>query len=202
VRPDTSRVSGTEFASLRAPAHSRGTRPPDAEAMPGIALCERIDETVARRGLYALGLVFAAVGFGLTFAHFLEIPGKRQLTGAEWLKVQHTFYGGYAVFGGIAEVGGLLVSLGILAIDHHSRGRTLWPLISAIAFAGMLGDFLLGNQPINEQVATWTPETIPSDWMALRDRWDMSHTLSAVFAAVAFLSLLVGWTETAPGERA
>ena len=174
---------------------------PDAAATPGIVRRERIVETVARRGFYALGLIFAAVGFGLTFAHVLEIPGKRQLTGVEWLKVQQTFYGGYAVFGGIAEVGGLVTSLGLLALDRRRGGRALWPLLSAVAFAGMLADFWFGNQPVNNQTVLWTPETVPADWMDLRDRWDMSHTLSAVFAAVAFLSLLAGWTESGPEER-
>lgn len=117
---------------------------------------------VRHRGLYALGLVFAAVGFGLTFAHFLEIPGKRQLTGAEWTKVQHTFYGGYAIFGAIAEVGGLLVSLALFARNRREKVRSLWPIVAAIAFSGMLADYWFGNRPLNDQIATWTPETVPS----------------------------------------
>jgi hypothetical protein len=128
----------------------------------------------------------------LTFAHFLEIPGKRQLSGAEWTKVQHTFYGGFAIFGAIAEVGGLLVSLAIFARDRREGRTSPWPIVAAIAFAAMLGDYFLGNRPINDQIASWTPETIPTDWAALRDRWDTVHTLSTLFAAVAFGSLLAG----------
>jgi hypothetical protein len=154
---------------------------------------------VRHRGLYALGQVFAAVGFGLTFAHFLEIPGKRQLTGAEWTKVQHTFYGGYAIFGAIAEVGGLIVSLALVARNRRDGMRSPWPIIAVIAFAGMLGNFWFGNRPLNDQVATWTAETFPSYWMDTRDRWDTVHTLSSVFAAVAFGSLLTG-VITAPRD--
>ncbi len=151
------------------------------------------------RGLYALGLILAAVSFGLTFAHFLEIPGKRQLSGAEWTKVQHTFYGGYAIFGAIAEVGGLLVSLALVVRGRRDGVRSPWPIVSAIAFAAMLAAYWFGNRPINDQVAAWTAETVPADWTALRDRWDTVHTLSAVFAAVAFGSLLIG-VLTAPRD--
>jgi hypothetical protein len=151
---------------------------------------------MARRGLYALGLTFATLGLGLTAAHALETPGKRQLTGPEWIKVQHTFYFGYAIVGAISEVGGLAASLGILAADRKVGVRSPWPLIGAIGFAGMLGMYFLGNRPLNDQIATWTPETIPSYWMDIRDRWDTAHTTSAVFAAIAFGSLLAGGLTT------
>jgi hypothetical protein len=147
---------------------------------------------VIRRGLYALAFVFAALGMGLTVAHVLEIPGKRQLTGAEWLTVQHTFYGGYAVAGGISEVGGIVASLGILAIDRRQGTKSVWPVISALAFAGMLAAYWFRNRPLNAEIAAWTPQTLPADWSAVRDRWDTAHSISAIFAAIAFGSLLAG----------
>jgi hypothetical protein len=147
---------------------------------------------VPRRGLYGIGLAFAAVGFGLTVAHFLEIPGKRQLTAAEWLDVQHSFYGGFAIFGAIAEVGGLLVSLALVARGRRQGCSSPWPIIAALAFAGMLVDYWFGNRPLNDQIASWTSATIPADWTNVRDRWDTVHTISTVFAAVAFGSLLAG----------
>ncbi len=155
---------------------------------------------MARRGLYALAFVFAALGMGLTVAHVLEIPGKRQLSGPEWLNVQHTFYGGYAIVGGIAEVGGLLASLGILALDRQRGTKSVWPVISALAFARMLGAYFFGNWPLNAQTAIWTPETLPAAWPAVRDRWDTAHTTSAIFSIIAFGSLLVGITSTSHGE--
>jgi hypothetical protein len=40
--------------------------------------------------------------FGLTLTHVLQSPGSRSLDGPAWLAVQHTFYGGFAVVGGLA----------------------------------------------------------------------------------------------------
>jgi hypothetical protein len=62
-----------------------------------------------------VSLLCAALALGLTLTHDLEIPGKHMLDGAEWLNVQQTFYGGFAVVGGIAEVLGL-ISTGVLLV--------------------------------------------------------------------------------------
>ena len=56
----------------------------------------------------------------------------------------------------------------------------------------MLADYLFGNRPLNDQIASWTSTTIPADWTTSRDRWDTVHTIITVFAAVAFGSLLTG----------
>ncbi len=143
-----------------------------------------------RRGLYGFAFICSALALGLTLAHVLEIPGKRHLSGAEWLRVQQSFYFGYAIVGAIAEVGGLLASLGIVAIERRERMSTIWPVVSAIGFGGMLGTYWLGNRPLNDRIASWTAQTLPADWSTVRDRWDIAHSISAIFAAVALASLL------------
>ena len=67
------------------------------------------------KALRFVSLVCAALAWGLTLTHDLEIAGKHSLDGPEWLDVQHTFYGGFALVGGIAEVLGL-ISTGVLLV--------------------------------------------------------------------------------------
>lgn len=138
-----------------------------------------------------VSLICATLAFGLTFAHDLEIPGKEQLSGVDWWTVQQTFYGGYAIAGGVAEVLGL-ISTGILAYLQRSR-RTAFilTLVAAISFAGMLALFAFGNNPLNQQVASWRPETIPTNWREIRNAWDSFHAASSVLAALALTSLLI-----------
>jgi hypothetical protein len=62
-----------------------------------------------------VSLLCAALALGITLTHDLEIPGKHSLGGPEWLNVQHTFYGGFAIVGGIVEVLGL-ISTGVLLV--------------------------------------------------------------------------------------
>jgi Domain of unknown function (DUF1772) len=143
------------------------------------------------RTLRFVSLTCAALVAGLTLAHVLELPGKRQLSGAEWVLVQHTFYGGFAVFGALGEVLGLLSSSALLPLVRRRRTTFLLTLVAVLGFLGTLLSFAFGNRPINDAVAPWTATSLPADWASYRDRWDAAHVLSAGLAAVAFVSLLI-----------
>jgi hypothetical protein len=137
-----------------------------------------------------ISIACAGVALGLTLAHVVEQPGKAALSGDEWLVVQHTFYGGFAVLGGLAEVLGLASSLGCFCLARGQRNSAGLSLLAAVGFAGMLASYAFGNRPINDQIAAWTPLNLPPDWTTARDRWEGAHTLSAVGAAIALASLL------------
>jgi len=138
-----------------------------------------------------VSLTCAAIVLGLTLAHVLEAPGKRQLSGGEWLVVQNTFYPGFAVLGGVGEVAGLLCSGALAMMERHRRFGGVLAAVAAIAFAGTLLGYAFGNRPINDQVAVWTAASLPPDWTSYRDRWDAAHTVGAALSAIAFLTLLV-----------
>lgn len=147
-----------------------------------------------------ISLICAALVLGLTLAHDLEIPGKHLLSGAEWLAMQNTFYGGFALVGGVAEVLGL-ISTGLLAyLLRRKRSAFILTLIAALCFAGMLALFAFGNNPINLQVASWTPQTLPANWRALRDAWDSFHAASSGLAALALVLLLIGTLRETPSS--
>lgn len=138
-----------------------------------------------------MSLICAALALGLTTAHVLERPGKTQLTADEWLQVQHTFYGGFAVAGGLAETVGLVASIGCLALLGNDRLGGWLSAPGVAGFAGMLVGCAFGNRPINDQIASWTPATIPTDWTIARVGWENAHAITAAFAALAFVGLLV-----------
>ena len=48
------------------------------------------------RLLWIACLTCVVLTLGLSFAHVLEVPGKLQLDGAQWLMVQHHLYVGSA----------------------------------------------------------------------------------------------------------
>jgi hypothetical protein len=143
------------------------------------------------RMLRFVAITCAALVMGLTLTHALEAPGKAQLSGAEWLAIQHTFYGGYAVVGGIAEIVGLVASLVLANLLRSERMAAGLALLAALCFAGTLLAFVFGNNPLNQQIASWTPETLPTTWPQTRDAWDRAHTISAFLGAIAFFALLV-----------
>lgn len=127
-----------------------------------------------------LSLVCAALVLGLTLTHDLEITGKHLLSDTNWLAVQDTFYGGFAIVGGIAETLGLL-----------STG---------LCFAGLLALFAFGNNPLNQQIASWTPATLPATWQQTRNAWDSFHAASSVLAALSLVSLLIALLRETPSS--
>ncbi|WP_208321950.1 hypothetical protein [Paramicrobacterium chengjingii] len=145
------------------------------------------------RVLYLVSLICAALVLGLTLNHVLQAPGSRALSGPEWLTVQHTFYGGFAVVGGIAEVVGLIatVALTITSLKGHTVAGTVAPVIAALCFLGTLLVYWFGNRPINALVAIWSPATLPSDWSWYRNSWETAHAISACLGTVAFLALAI-----------
>jgi hypothetical protein len=145
-----------------------------------------------------LSLIGAALVLGLTLTHDLEIPGKHLLSGADWLTVQHTFYGGFALVGGMAEVLGL-ISTGLLAfLIRKQLTAFILTLVASLCFAGMLVLFAFVNQPINLQVVSWTPQTMPANWRTLRDAWDGLHAASSLLSALSFVSLLLALLRETP----
>lgn len=46
--------------------------------------------------------------------------------------------------------------------------------------------------PIDDQIATWTVETIPGNWTDLRKTWEQFHTLRTLTSVLSFISLSAG----------
>jgi Domain of unknown function (DUF1772) len=144
--------------------------------------------------------VVCSSGFGLTLTHDLEIAGKHSLNGAEWLHVQHTFYGEFAIVGGIAEVLDLLSTCVLLVLLRGQQPAFSLTLVAALSFLGMLALFAFGNNPLNQQIASWTPETLLANWQEIRDAWDRFHVIGCVLAALAFTVLLVDTLRQMPSS--
>lgn len=148
-----------------------------------------------------IALVCSAVLFGLTLAHVLQSPGSRGLSGSAWLAVQHTFYGGFAVVGAVAEILGLVTAatLAVLLARRAGVRRTrrtaarlaIAPAVAALCFLGSLVSYWLGNRPVNAKVAEWTTATLPTDWESYRATWENAHAVTAGLAATAFVVLAV-----------
>ena len=137
-----------------------------------------------------VSLLCAALVCGLTLAHVLEMPGKRQLSGPEWLAIQHTFYGGFAIVGGTGELLGLASTALVAWCRRRERRAFALHALAVLGFLGMLLSYGFGNRPINAEIASWTATTLPPDWASYRDRWDAAHTVSAGLATVTLLALL------------
>lgn len=141
----------------------------------------------------AIALIAAALVLGLTLSHVLQAPGSRSLADSQWLAVQHSFYGGFAVVGGAAEMIGLIASSWLAAMWML---RPRWtavaaPLVATLCLLGTLLMCWLGNRPINAMIASWTPTILPPDRQVWRGAWKNAHAVSAGLRAAAFFTITI-----------
>lgn len=84
--------------------------------------------------------------------------------------------------------------LNLLLLFRFERLNTVSWRLAAIALAIQVGAIvfsLIGPVPINNRIAKWTPESLPSDWRNQERRWDVYHSARTIALIVAFALLVV-----------
>jgi len=128
---------------------------------------------------------------GLAFAHVLELVVKLRLDGVHWLTVQQNLFVAFAPVGGTIEVLAIVLTwLNVFKHDRGSHARRLTALAAPAATAGLL-EWALVVSPMNSALNAWTPVSLPADWKAVRNRWELGHAVQAGFFAVAFTALAI-----------
>ncbi|WP_043097016.1 anthrone oxygenase family protein [Kallotenue papyrolyticum] len=86
----------------------------------------------------------------------------------------------------------LLSTIPVLWLQARWRSRILYATLAGLAlFVVALLITLIVEVPIDNQIRAWTVATLPADWQALRDRWEVFHELRS-WASVVGLALIVG----------
>jgi uncharacterized membrane protein len=84
-----------------------------------------------------------------------------------------------------------LLSLVATFVAHTTWSTPWWlALGSTSLFAAMIVYSVLLPVPINNQIARWQPDSLPSNWRELRRRWDILHAIRVVFLVVALVLLV------------
>lgn len=121
----------------------------------------------------------------------LEIPGKLTLGPADWLTVQQHLYVGFGVVGGAIEVVSILLTWLVVFAMPRGRSGRMWTLFAALGVTAGLVDWALVVSPMNGVLNAWTAQTIPADWTAVRNRWEIGHAVQAALFLAAFCALIV-----------
>lgn len=159
------------------------------------------------QALQVLCLVLAAIGFALTLAHALELPGKRRLDRATYTAVQGIYYPGFTIGGLFGEAGAILATAA-LAVATPRGSPAFWPTL--VALSGLVtmhglywvlthpvNRFWLQGQEIGRAGGTFFAAggaTASGDWTELRDRWELSHVARALCAGLSFVALAIAAT--------
>jgi uncharacterized membrane protein len=89
----------------------------------------------------------------------------------------------------------LLNILLLLPFGHLSGSAWRLAAIALVIQIGAVVFSLVAPVPINNQIATWTPASVPEDWASLERQWDAYHwcRTCGLIAAFALLVLSVAW---------
>jgi membrane associated rhomboid family serine protease len=146
-----------------------------------------------------LGLLLVALTLGLTWCHVLEIPGKLRLGGAEWLTVQHNLYIAFGPpVGAPIEVAAILLAWWVFVLVRRRWPAAGWTLAGAICTTlGLVVWFWL-VAPMNAIIAGWTPQSLPPDWTAVRNQWEIGQAAHAALFGLGFGALVAALLAETP----
>lgn len=136
-------------------------------------------------------ILLTALSMGAALAHLLEMPAKTAYDAGLWLHLLQTLYPpGFGTAGAVFEVASL-VSVAILVVLVRHRSPALgWTLVGAACLVASHALFWLRVAPVNTTLLPLTADTLPPDWMRLRDQWEHTHALRAVLQIVALGALV------------
>jgi uncharacterized membrane protein len=84
-----------------------------------------------------------------------------------------------------------LVSAVVLVVLSPKRSKAFALAVAALILMVCALLVTLGVEvPIDNRIEQWTVATLPSDWQAIRDRWEFYHTIRT-FVSIAALGLVV-----------
>jgi len=113
------------------------------------------------------------------------------ITPATFLEVGHTMIVNLGRPMSVLMPAALLSAL-VVAVLLVRRGQTRSSVFVVSAFVLLLAAMiitLMVNVPIDRQIQGWTTATLPADWSAIRDRWELYHGLRTLISLMALSSL-------------
>lgn len=164
------------------------------------------------RALTLICLLLVASKFGTSLAHVAELPGKLRLDEATYKAVQGIYYPGFTLIGLVGELGGILALAALLYATPNGDIRFWWSAAGlAFLLAGHVTYWFM-THPVNKywvkDVAMAAPGTAffskvtgeEQPWTRLRDRWERSHVIIAVFATLSLISIATATSYLGPDE--
>jgi hypothetical protein len=131
-------------------------------------------------------ILLVALSMATAFCHLLEMPAKLKVDGALWLKLLQTLYPpAFGTVGAAAEVGALVMVVCLVFLVRNRRSAFGWTLLAAICMVVTHAAFWVLVSPVNATMVPLTPDTLPPDWMRLRNQWEYTHAARAILQVVS-----------------
>jgi hypothetical protein len=136
-------------------------------------------------------ILLAAVLATMTFTHLWQLPTRMGYGAGLWFSTLGLYEKlGPKGPGPIVEVAAVLAAM-LHAVAVRRRGSAFGlSLFAALVLACSFAAWWIFIHPVNEQMAGWTPGTIPADWSVYRERWEYGHAARACCSLLALAALV------------
>jgi ABC-type xylose transport system permease subunit len=157
------------------------------------------------RILRFITLILIALWMGLEFSHTLELPPKMQYDGQLYVTVQNTLYQYFGAPGpgAIVTVGAFVSAIALLLRVRKRRPAFCWTLIGTLCLGlAFPVVYFWQIEPVNVVFRQATPQSLPTNWMQLRQQWEYGHLTNFVLTLFSFSTLLISvLVETSTNRR-
>lgn len=155
-----------------------------------------------RRGVLSAALLLTALTMGLEFAHVLEWPQKQHYPGSLYVHLQESLYIWFGNLGGVLYVLAVVATVVLAILLRREPARRGWFATAAGLQVVAQVTFLTIVYPVNLRLPVDSAGTVPADWAALRDRWELGHAVGFALFTASFVLLLVPLVRQGSGRPA
>lgn len=147
-----------------------------------------------------LTIILVSLSMAMAFCHLLQLPLRMSYDGAQWVTTQ-SLYQLFGTVGALIEVGALLLATVLLLAVWRRRPAFQWTLFGTVCLFVAHGAWWMFIAPVNAEIATWTPDTIPADWTWRRSQWVYTHAARAILEILGLSALVLSVLVETPSQR-
>jgi hypothetical protein len=150
----------------------------------------------ALRIVQFLAILLTALALVPAGAHLFALPGKVDMTQAQYFTVQD-IYRGWSIFGFVL-IGALAADLALMIGMWRDRGPLRLAATAFCLMASTLAIFFIWTWPANQATRNWTVPT--PDWEQLRVQWEFAHAGNAILTFIALCCVILAVLRAGEGS--
>jgi hypothetical protein len=135
-----------------------------------------------------LAVILMGVQLGVSYAHFMQMPGKLGLPLDCYILVQNQVIS-YRVKLAFIEIPSIISAVAATVLLRNHRKAFWLALIGSVSIVLMWAIWAIFIQPINQQIDGWTVTNFPRNWSDIRYQWHFYHLIRLGIAVLGMIAL-------------
>lgn len=135
-----------------------------------------------------LAVIQLGVQLGVSYAHFVQMPGKLGLPLDCYILVQNQVIS-YRVKLAFIEIPSVIAAVASTVLLRNHRKASWLTLVGTVSIVLMEFIRAIFIQPINQQIDGWTVTNFPNNWTDICYQWHLYHLIRLGIASVGMIVL-------------